>query len=161
MIRNVLITLSFLTFILSCGTKQDSSEILGTWIFKYSENEPLNIYGIADDLPYQTVFNFKIDSTVVVKSPKSEETWTLEYKVIQDTAIQYFVDYEALTADSTSMVFIGKKDFMPGYRIKRQSKDSLILVSRYRKAMLELPEPNQFGTNTDMLKDYKIMLVRK
>lgn len=161
MARNFFISVLFLPLFLSYVAKQDSSEIIGTWILKYSESNPLNIYGIADDLPDQTVFNFKADNIIVVESPKSKTVWTIDYKLARDTVATLRMDSDTVASDAKSVLFMGKDEFMPGYIIKQHSKDSLVLIAYYKKAMLELPRPNQFGTNTEQFKEYEIVMTRK
>lgn len=159
--RNLLILTSVLALFISCATKSDSLEITGTWVLNNLENKSINIYGVEDDIMNQAKLKFRADNLVEINNPDQKITWTLDYKIVRDTVVQLIVNYTSFITDTTTMVFIGTDELMPGYRVKKLTQDSLVLITRYKKAWLELPEPNEFGTKPDLLEEHEIILMRE
>lgn len=132
-----------LFFLLSCQMDNQSIYLFGKWTLEKSEIEQLNIYGINETIPIKSTFEFEKDSMVIIENIVNKKKWTLSFKMtVQDDTI-------------------GKDNFFPGYRIKKLSADSLILVSKYRKEWTELPKPNEFGENLTLFEPYELLLTKK
>lgn len=140
--------LIFLFFsVMSCVVQYSDPEISNTWILKSVNIIPFNMYGIDEDLPPLTKMEFKSDSSVVITHPVIHESWVQNYKIEEE--------------DSARIIFIGDRELMIGYTVKTLSKDTLVLSGKYKKSWRELPKPNEFGSNPDLVLDYELILIRE
>jgi hypothetical protein len=158
----IIMFLTILTSLLACQVDTDSLRVKGNWKLSRSDMSPLNFYGVNFDIEQNAKLSFEENGIIQVESLLIDSIATIEYRIVKDTIIEYFSYYNEIKTDTTSIIYIGKKnDLKFGYRIKLLTLDSMILVSKFRKELLVLPEPNEFGTSPEFFEYYEILLTKE
>lgn len=154
--------LSIVFILFSCQVNNHIPNEKGTWTLSQYETETLNIHGIEEELAIGTSFIFEDSGFVRIKNPSEDTYSTVNYQIHQDTIIPRFVDFSRYYLDTLTIIYIGKEELKYGYIVEKMTVDTMILISKYKKPSMQLPEPNKFGQDmdTNWLKEYKIILTK-
>ena len=153
-----------MVYLILIGCKSNLTPSLenSEWRILQSEKLPFNIYGVDFELVLGTKMCFKENQMVKISHPEKSYSSIVNYKFVKDTLISYFDRNFKIKRELTNVIYFGKADnMMFEYRIKKINSDSLILISQYRKEILELPKPNEFDTKQDLFNDYQLFLIKE
>ena len=125
----------FVSMLASCNNNKNKYE------FEYSDSYPLDLCLNVIELEYGSEFEI-YDNHINVNSKKS--TFKVDYITINDSTIQ-------LQPDSKFPVTLTKKEY----------SDSIIFKSHFKMSLFELPMPNEFGSDTQIVNGYKFRIKKK